>query len=323
MIEVLFAISLLLAGVILIVVNLTFAALFSTPDEFYTSIWSFVLQLLLGSAMIIVGTLRVAATLWKVGASVERRGAIVNRAGEIELFNEVRKRREDLPTVPTIPRQPHRGQHLRYRLMGSKKNSWGLGLAGGLAMLMSAVLTIVAITAFDTLDSDGIDWTAFTISLCLCLPTGWAIYRFVRQLMKLAGLGPTQLEISAHPIVAGENFKLSLIQPGRLRLTLLEVLLVCEEEATYDQGTNIRTEKAVVYEERLFRRRGISVKPNEPFQDDFELQLPRESMHSFKSANNRVQWKIIVHARAKGWPEFERAFLISVHPSTANQKVPA
>jgi hypothetical protein len=323
MIEVLFATALLLAGVILIAVNVTFAVLFSTPNAFHTSTMAFVLQLILGAAMIVVGSLRMVATLWKVGASVERRGAIVNRAGEIELFNEVRKRREDLPTIPLVPRPPQRGQTLRYRLLGSKRNSWGLILAGGLAMALSALVTIVAITAIDSLKSTDVDWTAFTVILVLSLPTAWAIYRFVRQLMKLAGLGPTQLETSAHPIVAGETIQLSLTQPGRLRLTLLDVLLVCEEEATYDQGTNIRTEKVVVHQQRLFRKRGISVKPNEPFQDQFELQLPRGVMHSFKSANNRIQWKIVVHARAKGWPEFERTFVISVHPSIATEKVPA
>lgn len=323
MVEVLFATSLLLAGVILIVVNLTFAFLFSTSDQFHTEIWSFVLQLTLGLAMIIVGSLRAVTTIWKVGASVERRGALANRAGEIELFNEVRKRREDLPTVPALPRPPLRGQTLKYQLQGSQKSTWGLWIALGLALLLATVVTIVAITAFASMNTEEVDWTAFGVLICLLPPASWSIYRFVRQLFKLAGLGPTQLEISAHPVIPAESVKLLLTQPGRLRLTLLEVLLVCEEEATYDQGTNIRTERNHVFEQRLFRKRGISVKPNEPFQDEFEFELPRGTMHSFKSANNRVQWKIVVHARAKGWPEFERNFVISVHPSVAAKKIPA
>lgn len=323
MVEVLFATSLLLAGVILIVVNLTFAFLYSTSDQFYTSIWSFVLQLILGLAMIIVGSLRVVATLWKVGTSVERRGAIVNRAGEIELFNEVRKKRSDLPTVPSAPKPPQRGTTLKYRLLGSRRSSWGLGVATLLAVTLSIIITIVAITAFASLKSEETDWTAFVVLFCLLPPTSWSIYRFVRQLFILAGLGPTQLEISAHPVIAGEPVQLFLTQPGRLRLTLLDVLLVCEEEATYDQGTNIRTERTNVFQQRLFRKRGISVKPNQPFQGEFEFELPRGTMHSFKSANNTVKWKIVVHARAKGWPDFERNFVIPVHPSTASQKQPA
>lgn len=322
MIEVLFATSLLLAGVILIAVNLTFAFLFSTNEQFFTSIWSFVMQLILGSAMIIVGSLRVVATLWKVGASAERRSAIVNRAGEIELFNEVRNRREDLPTVPIVPRPPRRGDTLKFRLAGSRRSSWGLVAITTLTMILSAIVTVVAITAFDSLRGQAIDWMAFTILFFLLPAAIWSIYRFVRQLLKLAGLGPTMLQISEHPIIAGENIKVQITQPGRLRLSLLDVQLICEEEATFDQGTNIRTEKACVYQQRLFRKRGISVKPNEPFQDEFELQLPEGTMHSFKSANNRVQWKIVVQARAKGWPEFERDFVISVHPSTVLEGPP-
>ncbi len=131
MVEVLFATSLLLAGVILIVVNLTFAFLFSTTDQFYTSIWSFSLQIILGLAMIVVGSLRAIATLWKVGASVERRGAIANRAGEIELFNEVRKRREDLPTVPapssttsTWTNTPVSTSRLEEKYLGIRHRHW-------------------------------------------------------------------------------------------------------------------------------------------------------------------------------------------------------
>lgn len=321
--EVLFATSLLLAGVILIVVNLTFAFLYSTPDQFFTSIWAFVLQLVLGLTMIVVGSLRVVATLWKVGASVERRGAIVSRAGEIELFNEVRKKRSDLPTVPAAPKQPERGNTLKYRLLGSRRSFWALAIVTLLAVSLSVIITIVAITAFASLGGEETDWTAFALLLFLLAPTSWSIYRFVRQLFILAGLGPTQLEISSHPVIAGTPVQLFLTQPGRIRLSLLEVLLVCEEEATYDQGTNIRTEKVNVYQKRLFRKRGISVKPNEPFQGEFEFELPHGTMHSFKSANNTVKWKIVVHARAKGWPDIERNFVISVHPSTATQKQPA
>lgn len=319
MIEVLFAASLLFAGVILIVVNVTYAVLPWTGPTEPSPPWAWILQSVLGVAMVVVGVLRIAATLWKVGASAERRKAIVARAGEIELLNEVRRQTEDLPSVPVIRKLPQRGQRLKYRLLGSKRGTWGLIGAIGLALLLASIVTTVAITAFNSLNTETTDWLAFGILACLIPATVWSIYRFIRQLLKLSGLGPTQIEISDHPVIPGKPYQLCIAQPGRLRLSVLDVLLICEEEATFHQGTDIRTERKSVFQQRLFRKRGIAVKPNEPFQSEFELQLPEGTMHSFKSANNRVQWKIVVHARAKGWPEFERDFVISVHPSIAAQ----
>jgi hypothetical protein len=96
----------------------------------------------------------------------------------------------------------------------------------------------------------------------------------------------------------------------------LDVRLICQEEATYNQGTDIRTEQATVLNQRLLRRRGIWVTPGNPFEAEFEFFIPAEAMHSFKSPNNRIQWKIVVSAQAKKWPRLNRVFAVSVYPAS-------
>jgi hypothetical protein len=113
---------------------------------------------------------------------------------------------------------------------------------------------------------------------------------------------------------------LILFQPGRLRLKLLEVVLICQEEATFSQGTSIQTERKTVFEQRLLRQRGVELKANRPFECELELLLPDNAMHSFSSANNRVLWKIIVQGSARGWPDFQQTFPIVVHPAAALQR---
>ncbi|MEM7785050.1 MAG: hypothetical protein AAF623_16995, partial [Planctomycetota bacterium] len=51
------------------------------------------------------------------------------------------------------------------------------------------------------------------------------------------------------------------------------------------------------------------------FYSEFRMQIPAGAMHSFKSSNNRIQWKIIVVAQAKNWPRLNRNFTVLVHPA--------
>ncbi len=105
---------LIVVGVVMLVIVITLNVKFSTPTQLYMTVPYLVLQLLLALAMIGIGTYRVLNSLWHAGASAERRGAMVAGAGEIEVFRELRRRRDDLPTIPTSQIHPLPGQHLAY-----------------------------------------------------------------------------------------------------------------------------------------------------------------------------------------------------------------
>ncbi|NJO14086.1 MAG: hypothetical protein HC870_02780, partial [Rhizobiales bacterium] len=67
------------------------------------------------------------------------------------------------------------------------------------------------------------------------------IYYCSKQFLIATGIGPTLVEISDYPFYPGRVYRLFLSQGGRLTINSLEVLLVCDEKATYQQGTNTRT----------------------------------------------------------------------------------
>lgn len=325
--EAVFAAALFLAGIVLLVVSLTLAVLYSTPRGLYISLNIFVLQITLSAALVGIGTYWIARLLWRVGVSAERRGAIATRANELELLNELRRNREDLPTVPRDHLPPKAGSVLPFGLTPSPRNVWGLFTSASFTIvlvILATILSLIVAKAFGANTdvwlpnqierSPNRPWFAALLLPPICLAAVWAIYLFFRQLIKLTGIGPTSIEVSKYPMRPGDGYQISLSQAGRVRLKLLDVTLVCEEQATFNQGTDIRTETRVVYRDKLFRHRGIPLKPGEPFQTKFEMNIPPNSMHSFKSQNNRVQWKIVVTGQAKNWPRLRRSFPVSVHP---------
>lgn len=312
--EALFAGSLVIAGIVLFVVFLTWAVLYSTPTELYISGYSFAVQIVLALSLIVIGMYRVLVTIWKVGASDERRNAIVARAGEIELFNEIRRRREDTPTVPLEKHRPIRGERLPFQLVPSRRNMWGFGSSAIISFLFVPLATILILTSVAAFERSRPDWLATILAIPISLAAIWSIYNVFQKLLALTAIGPPQLEVSRFPFVAGEQYQFHLTQPGRMRLKLVDVLLVCQEEATFNEGTDVRTEKKIVYESRLLRKRGVDAKPSEPFVSEFEMTIPPAAMHSFKSSNNRITWKIVIRSVASGWPRQERNFVISVLP---------
>jgi hypothetical protein len=140
---------------------------------------------------------------------------------------------------------------------------------------------------------------------------------FARLLRQTAGIGPTLLEISDHPLLPGKEYRLFLSQSGNLKLESITVLLACEEEAVFRQGTNARTESREVFCQSLYRRGGAVVRPGEPLEAECELAVPQQAMHSFRATHNQVQWKLIVRGEAAGWQGFQRSFPVVVRPSPA------
>ena len=66
-----------------------------------------------------------------------------------------------------------------------------------------------------------------------------------------------------HP---GGEYQVFLSQTGRLSVKRLKLSLVCEEEATYRQGTDTRTESQKVFAQELFRREDFEIPPGIPFE---------------------------------------------------------
>jgi len=94
----------------------------------------------------------------------------------------------------------------------------------------------------------------------------------------------------------------------------LEVWLVCDEKATFRQGTDTRLEARRVYEQRCFVREDFEVQQGLPFESRCPLHIPETAMHSFQANHNEVSWRLIVKGSVVGWPDYQRVFQIVVRP---------
>ena len=94
-----------------------------------------------------------------------------------------------------------------------------------------------------------------------------------------------------------------------------EVLLVCEEIATYRQGTNSRTESRRVLQVELIHAEQFQIEQASPFEAGAPLEIPAGAMHSFRAGYNEIAWRLIVKGNVAGWPDFERRFPIVVQPN--------
>ncbi len=303
---------LVLGGVVLMVVFLTINFMSETPTDLYSWILDYFIKPVFSLAMVGIGGYMMLNAIWKVGASAERRGAI--RANQRELLNEIGRGHGDLPTVPSRSNSPQKGQRLPFRIMASREGIWGLITAGVLCLVFVATVVVLIVTAYAKLKMGRTDWVAGGVAIPTMFAATWSFYRFLRQLLKTISIGPTVVEVERYPIVPGELNRVFLSQFGRLRLKLIDVHLVCVEEATFNQGTNTLTEKKRVFSRRLFRKRGIKLSSREPFQTEFEFSLPLGAMHSFQSSSNRVAWQIEVHGQTKGFPRVLRNFEVIVTP---------
>jgi hypothetical protein len=269
----------------------------------------------LGIAAMATGAGGLLYRLFRVSASSERRSVLARRASSIEIIVPGADEVERMPSVPrgmALTDSP--GERLTYRL--AAENSGGGELIGPtlLALLWNAVwfvLLAVVVLGF---------WYGSPryILTGLLIPFGaigyWSFRYFLAQLRRSAGIGPTIVEISDHPLYPGCKYRLFVSQSGRLRLRRLHVRVSCEEETVFSQGTDVRVERCEVFAQELCSERDVRVDPQQPWEQQFSLDLPANVMHSFVGSHNAIRWKVIVSGEARPWPSFCRSFPVVVHP---------
>lgn len=276
------------------------------------------LLLLLYFSMILLGGGSFFFRVAEVGASAERRSAIAARANDLEIVQDARPGGRDFPTIPlgsNLTNSP--GTRLTFRLPNMHSAAWPLVAGATSFLLSSAVVAVLAVVAIRSHASSEPHW-ALTLSLIpLSSVSAWTAYYLTRLMMLHTGIGPTIVEVAEHPLRPGQTYQVYLSQLGRLRLKSFAFCLTCEEEATYQQGTDIRTESLRVFNQVLLDEHDIKIEPANPFEREIEIRIPDSAMHSFQSPHNAVQWKLIVHGHAESWPPFDRSFPLVVYPPTA------
>jgi hypothetical protein len=256
--------------------------------------------------------------LWAVfhsRTSVERRSALVKRARSIDLISEAVPMPREYPALPAdnnLTNSP--GVVLAYRLPTVESPIWGVLASALFCLAWNGVAAVLTVLATRSWTSGQPEWLLSLLLVPAHIVGAWSIYYFLRQLVVHTGMGPTIVEISNHPLYPGGHYELLLSQSGNMRMKCLEVKLVCEEEVTYQQGTDVRHETRAVYLTEVMRQADFMIESRLPFEKSVEFSIPQEAMHSFQSAHNAVNWKLVVSGEGEQWPSFVRSFPIIVYP---------
>jgi hypothetical protein len=307
-----FSAVLFLIGTILLTALLTSYVSQPRPEMLRPGFGFWLTVLVLVSLMLLGGG-GVARAIRLMTASAERRSALARRKRFYEIHGQPPKR--DLPTVPNeanLINSP--GVRLTYRLPANQSPAWRLIASMVFCLIWNGAAAILLVLAGQSFFDERPEWflTLFTVPFLMI--GGWAIFDFIRQMLIHTGIGPTNIEITDQPFHPGGRYRLYLSQSGRLSVRFLTVNLVCEEQATYRQGTDLRAETKKVFDRQLFRETDFTIEPGIPFEREAEFEVPPTAMHSFQSEHNALSWKLVVHGNVESWPPFERIFPVVIHP---------
>lgn len=281
--------------------------------------WYVWTALVIPVAPIVYGLTDLVVVIWRNLASSERRAAAVRRATDWELPGLGPE--PDRPTLPAVPPidavidSP--GVRLSYRLPSdvvSGQMSFALAVV---AVVWNVLAGGIVLQVIRQHLHGHPNWLLTWLVVPFVFAGVWTIYAFVRQVLLTTGTGTTLLEIAEHPLYPGQKYEAFLSQTGRLHVRWYMVQLVCEERATYQQGTDTRTATAIVHSETVFSERKFSIPPGGAFETHFTVAVPEAAMHSFAADHNAVSWLLVVRGRMAHWPEFERRFPLYVYPSPA------
>jgi hypothetical protein len=191
---------------------------------------------------------------------------------------------------------------------------WSLLAAIIFCVVWNVLAIVFVVLAINKHVSGRPDWLLTIITVPSVGVAVWSIYFASRRLLMATGVGPTSVEISDHPLRPGGSYDIFLTQLGQLTIRSLTARLVCEEEATFRQGTNVRSETCCVYREEVFRRENVEIEPGKAFEHQDRFTVPDSCMHSFHSENNAVCWSLVVEGDTVGWSTFRRKFPVVVYP---------
>jgi hypothetical protein len=283
--------------------------------------FGFWLMVLVTSSFTLIGGGGVIYTVLQIGTSAERRSAIVNKAGQIDLLGEGAGSSGDFPTIPrdtNITNSP--GIRLAYRLPVAQGTVWALLIATASFLVCSGLATVLVTVAVRGHWKGRPDWFLSVLAIAMLGVAVWATYYVIYQLVRHTGIGPTTVEIARHPLYPGMNSELFVSQAGRLRMNELAVDLICQEETTFRQGTDIRTDHCRVHCQQVFSRQDFLVQPGKAFEHQCTVAVPPNVMHSFQANHNAVAWMLVVRVDAESWPVFERRFPVVVYPETGHRR---
>ncbi len=287
------------------------------PDSQIVRIgFGFWLMIIVSLSFITIGLSGLIFRVAQTVASPELRSALAQQA---EREHKRRSRgpgaAAELPNLPSLQSfTDSPGERLAYRLAGQRAEIGPLILSFCFALAWNGMLAMLGVIAVEKFVSGRPSWFLALLLVPFAAAGVYAARWFFRLFRRLSGLGPTTAEISHIPLLPGEIFSLYLCQYGRVSFRKLTLALVCFEESTFQQGTDVRTERVPVLRHIICEKENCRAEPDSPLEVDCQFRLPSDTMHSFQGQHNAIVWKVVVEGDSTRWPSFCRSFPVVVHP---------
>lgn len=277
--------------------------------------WMWLLTLLLPGALVAFGGAGVVRAMRSWGKSEEHRAAATRLPEWLAPAQSGAAAAVGFPAVPACDDHTNSpGTILRYRLPIESPESWALLGFGLFAALWNAVVVVLALGAGFDLLGGRIDWLLLGLLVPFVGVGIGGVALFARTFIRTTAVGPTQIEISEQPLQPGGRYDILVAQGGTGMFRRLEVMLEVEEQATFRQGTDTRTERIVVWRQPVKAWRTIELSPGARFESQASVEIPDDVMHSFHSEHNVVSWRFVVTGEPERWPAFRRVFPVVVAP---------
>jgi len=315
--------SLFVLGTLLLGVIVGTQVVQPDPSQFAFGVGGW-LVILVAASSVVLGGAGLIWTVLRLGTSIERRSAMARRASESDFAHAAAPRPRNYPTMPTfdgLTNSP--GIELAYRLPASQTPGWRLLATTIFAMLWLFLVFLLTVPVIRWHIAGRHEWLLSALLLPFWAVCYWSVRSFLQLLMLNSGMGQTTVEISDLPLIPGREYQAVVAQHGHVTMKALEVSLICEEEATFMQGTDIRTEVREVYRHQCAAWSDFRIEPPTPFTSTCGIPLPATVMHSFQSPHNVVRWRLIVRGEPQNWPIFERGFPLVVYPGEATMQLEA
>ncbi len=251
-------------------------------------------------------------------ASEEPNAADLSDSSDSPNLSEKRIVFPAVPSAREIMNSP--GVRLKYRLPLDNSPLWGMSVLGAACLIWNfLVLMFLSVAVGYILDGQP-DWGLLLFVVPFLLIGFALIGYFLYKIQTLTAVGPTLLEIDDMPLTPGQTANILLIQTGAHQFKSFNLKLVCEEEAVFSYGTDIRQETSTIYNQELLEREDFVISAEDNWEQELPLTIPAFAMHSFEAPHNRVRWRLIVEGVVENAAPFTRRFALVVIPEIENQE---
>jgi len=136
------------------------------------------------------------------------------------------------------------------------------------------------------------------------------IFATLHSLLALFNPRP-QLEVDTTQVALGRSLQLNWRIKGNVnRIENLSIKLIGQEEATYRRGTNTYTDRNIFYEDVITDYPSVV---NMGAGNNI-VEVPKETIHSWNSTNNKIIWMLTVNGKIAEWPDIKEEYIITVLP---------